>query len=61
MTYTECAEMIDVLLEQRRKVSRDKYGMLAKDGNEAEHTRLTIAINEARKQLRRIRYGPDAE
>ena len=61
MTYTDCANIIDGLLEQRRKISQDKYGMLPKEGKETEYAELTTAVNEARKQLRRIRYGPDAE
>ncbi len=59
MTYTELADNLNRVLEERRKISSSRSGMLPARGHEEEHERLTKEAEEIRKQLRRKRYGTD--
>ena len=59
MTYTELADNLNRVLEERRKISSSRSGMLPARGHEEEHERLTKEAEEIRKQLRRKRYGSD--
>lgn len=59
MTYTELADSLNRVLEERRKISSSRSGMLPARGHEEEHERLTKEAEEIRKQLRRKRYGTD--
>lgn len=59
MRYEELGRELDVILEQRRMASADRYGFTAKKGQEQEHTRLTERAAEIRKEMRRARYGTD--
>lgn len=59
MTYTELADNLNRILEERRKISSSRSGMLPARGHEEEHERLTKEAEEIRKQLRRKRYGTD--
>ena len=59
MTYTELADNLNRVLEERRKLSSSRSGMLPARGHEEEHERLTKEAEEIRKQLRRKRYGTD--
>lgn len=59
MTYTELADSLNRVLEERRKISSSQSGMLPARGHEEEHERLTKEAEEIRKQLRRKRYGTD--
>ena len=59
MTYTELANNLNRVLEERRKISSSRSGMLPARGHEEEHERLTKEAEEIRKQLRRKRYGTD--
>ncbi len=59
MTYTELADNLNRVLEERRKISSGRSGMLPARGHEEEHERLTKEAEEIRKQLRRKRYGTD--
>lgn len=59
ISYSELASKIDQLLEERRRVSTDRYGLVAAEGHETEHIRLTGELNETRMKLRKLRYGTD--
>lgn len=59
MTYTELADSLNRVLEERRRISSSRSGMLPARGHEEEHERLTKEAEEIRKQLRRKRYGTD--
>ena len=59
MTYTELADSLNRILEERRKISSSRSGMLPARGHEEEHERMTKEAEEIRKQLRRKRYGTD--
>ena len=59
MTYTELADCLNRILEERRKISSSRSGMLPARGHEEEHERLTKEAEEIRKQMRRARYGTD--
>jgi predicted transcriptional regulator len=59
VTYTELADNLNRVLEERRKISSSRSGMLPARGHEEEHERLTKEAEEIRKQLRRKRYGTD--
>ena len=59
MTYTELADNLNRILEERRKISSSRSGMLPARGHEEEHERLTKEAEEIRKQMRRVRYGTD--
>lgn len=59
MTYTELADSLNRILEERRKISSSRPGMLPARGHEEEHERLTKEAEEIRKQLRRKRYGTE--
>lgn len=59
MTYTELADSLNRVLEERRKISSSRSGMLPARGHEEEHERLTKEAEEIRKQLRRARYGTE--
>ena len=59
MTYTELADSLNRVLEERRKISSSRSGMLPARGHEEEHERMTKEAEEIRKQLRRKRYGTD--
>lgn len=58
-SYGELASRIDELLEERRKVSIDQYGLIAAEGKEEEYSRLTHELDAKRAELRRLRYGTD--
>ena len=57
MSYTELAERLNKILEDRRRISMSRYGMLPARGHEEEHERLTKEAEEIRKEMRRVRYG----
>jgi len=57
MRYIELGRELDVILEQRRRISADRYGYTPTRGNEEEHERLTVEADKIRKEMRRIRYG----
>ena len=57
MTYTELADRLNRILEDRRRISTSRSGMIPARGNEEEHERLTKQAEEIRKEMRRIRYG----
>ena len=59
MTYTELSDNLNRVLEERRKLSSSRSGMLPARGHEEEHERMTKEAEEIRKQLRRKRYGTD--
>lgn len=59
MTYTELADRLNRILEERRKISSSRSGMLPARGHEEEHERLTKEAEEIRKQMRRARYGTE--
>ena len=59
MSYTELAERLNRILDDRRKISSSRSGMLPARGHEEEHERLTQEAEEIRKQMRRVRYGTD--
>ena len=59
MTYTELADSLNRILEERRKISSGRSGMLPARGHEEEHERLTKEAEEIRKQLWRKRYGSE--
>jgi predicted transcriptional regulator len=57
VTYTELADSLNRVLEERRKISSSRSGMLPARGHEEEHERLTKEAEEIRKKMRRARYG----
>ncbi len=57
MSYTELAERLNKVLEDRRRISMSRYGMLPARGHEEEHERLTKEAEDIRKEMRRVRYG----
>ena len=57
MTYTELADSLNRILEERRRISTSRSGMIPARGHEEEHERLTKQAEEIRKEMRRIRYG----
>ena len=57
MTYTELADRLNRILEERRRISTSRSGMIPARGHEEEHERLTKQAEEIRKEMRRIRYG----
>lgn len=59
MTYTEQCKVVDLLIEEKKKVSADRYGLTPARGKEAEFEEMQKRIDQARKELRRIRYGTD--
>ena len=59
MTYTEQCKVVDLLIEEKKKVSADRYGLTPARGKEAEFEEMQKQIDQARKELRRIRYGTD--
>lgn len=59
MSYTELAERLNRILDDRRKISSSRSGMLPARGHEEEHERLTQEAEEIRKQMRRVRYGTE--
>lgn len=59
MTYTELAARLNRILEERRKISSSRSGMLPARGHEEEHESLTKQAEKIRKQLRRKRYGTE--
>lgn len=59
MTYTELADNLNRVLEERRKISSSRSGMLPARGHEEEHERLTQEAEKIRKQMRRARYGTE--
>lgn len=59
MTYTELADSLNRVLEERRRISSSRSGMLPARGHEEEHERLTKEAEEIRKQMRRARYGTE--
>lgn len=59
MTYTEQCKVVDLLIEEKKKVSADRYGLTPARGKEAEFEEVQKRIDQARKELRRIRYGTD--
>lgn len=59
MSYMELAERLNRVLEDRRRVSTSRYGILPAKGHEEEHERLTREAEEIRKAMRRARYGTE--
>lgn len=59
MSYTELAEELNRILDDRRRISTSRSGLLPEKGHETEHRRLTQAAEEIRKQMRRARYGTE--
>jgi predicted transcriptional regulator len=59
MSYTELAERLNQILEDRRRISTSRSGMIPARGREEEHERLTQEAEEIRKQMRRARYGTE--
>jgi len=59
MTYTELADRLNRILEDRRRISTSRSGMIPARGQEEEHERLTQEAEEIRKQMRRARYGTE--
>ena len=57
MSYTELAERLNKILEDRRRISSSRSGMLPARGHEEDHERITKEAEEIRKEMRRIRYG----
>lgn len=57
MTYTELAEKLNRTLDDRRRISSSRSGMLPARGHEEEHDRLSREAEEIRKEMRRVRYG----
>ena len=59
MSYTELAERLNRVLDDRRRISTGLSGMIPARGHEEEHERLTKQAEEIRRQMRRARYGTD--
>ena len=59
MIYTELAERLNKILDDRRRISTGRSGMIPQRGQEDEHARLTKEAEEIRKKMRRIRYGTE--
>ena len=59
MSYTELAERLNRILDDRRRISTSRSGMLPARGHEEEHERLTQEAEEVRKEMRRVRYGTE--
>jgi predicted transcriptional regulator len=59
VTYIEWADRLNQVLDQRRRISTSKYGLLPQRGKEKEHEWLTREAEEIRKEMRRIRYGKE--
>lgn len=57
--YTELAEQLNKVLEDRRRISSSLSGMLPAKGYEEEHDRLTKEADEIRREMRRVRYGTE--
>ena len=57
MSYTELAERLNKILEDRRRISSSRSGMLPASGHEEDHERLSREAEEIRKEMRRVRYG----
>lgn len=57
--YTELAEQLNKVLEDRRRISSSLSGMLQAKGHEEEHDRLTKEADEIRREMRRVRYGTE--
>lgn len=59
MTYTKLAERLNQVLDDRRRISTGRSGMIPQRGQEEEHERLTKEAEEIRKAMRRARYGTE--
>ena len=59
MSYAELAERLNRILDDRRRISTSRSGMLPARGHEEEHERLTQEAEEVRKEMRRVRYGTE--
>ena len=59
MSYTELAGRLNKVLEDRRRISTSRSGMIPACGHEEEHERLTQEAEEIRRQMRRARYGTE--
>lgn len=57
MSYTELAERLNAILDERRRISTSRSGLLPARGHKVEHEQLTKEAEEIRKQMRRARYG----
>jgi len=57
MSYTELSKRLMKVLDERRRISTNKLGMLPLRGHEEEHERLSKEAEEIRKEMRRARYG----
>ena len=57
MTYTELADRLNRILDERRRISTSRSGMIPARGHEEEHERLSKEAEEIRKEMRRARYG----
>lgn len=59
--YTELGEELDLVLEEKRRLSTDKYGMVSAEGKREEWQRMEQRAAEIRKQMREARYGKGTE
>ena len=59
MSYTTLADRLNKVLEERRRVSSGRSGLIPAEGHEEEHERLTQEAEEIRRQMRRARYGTE--
>jgi len=59
MSYTELAEQLNRILEERQRISSGLSGMIPAKGHEEEHERLTKEADEIRRKIRRVRYGTE--
>ena len=57
--YTELAEQLNKILENRRRISASLSGLLPAKGHEEEHERLTKEAEEIRRKMRLVRYGTE--
>ena len=57
MSYTELSKRLMKVLDERRRISTNKLGMLPLKGHEEEHECLSKKAEKIRKEMRRARYG----
>lgn len=54
--YEELGIRLDKILEQRRRISTSRYGMIPAEGHQREWEWLTQQISQIREEMRRARY-----
>lgn len=59
--YMELGKELDLVLEEKRRLSTDKYGMVSAEGKHEEWQRMERRAAEIRKQMREARYGKGTE